>query len=76
MGCVPLVHCHAGYSVKIWPFQSQLEGAGMASRYAVDLTDTARAELREIISKHRAKRRTMIHASILRKAERRGGWTP
>jgi len=33
----------------------------MAIRYAVDLTDTERAELREIISKNRAKRSTIIN---------------
>jgi hypothetical protein len=37
----------------------------MAVSYAVDLTDTARAALREIISKNQAKRSTIIHASIL-----------
>ena len=47
----------------------------MAIRYAVDLTDTERAELREIISKNKAKRRTVIHAYILLKADRPCGWT-
>ena len=47
----------------------------MAIRYAVDLTDTARTALREIISKHKAKRSTIIHASILLKADRTCGWT-
>ena len=32
----------------------------MAIRYAVDLTDTERAALREIISKNKAKRSTII----------------
>src|SRR5215831_4898134 len=63
------------YSVKIWPFQSQLEGTGMASRYAVDLIDTERAALREIISKNKAKRSTIINAYILLKADRTCGWT-
>jgi Homeodomain-like domain len=39
------------------------------------LTDTERAVLREIISKHKAKRRTIINASILLKADRSCGWT-
>jgi hypothetical protein len=47
----------------------------MALRYAVDLTDTERATLREIISKHKAKRSTIIHASIVLKADRPCGWT-
>jgi transposase len=47
----------------------------MAIRYAVDLTDTERATLREIISKHKAKRRTILNASILLKADRTCGWT-
>jgi hypothetical protein len=47
----------------------------MAIRYAVDLIDTERAALREIISKNKAKRSTIIHASILLKAERTCGWT-
>ena len=34
----------------------------MAIRYAVDLIDTERAELREIISKNKAKRSTIINA--------------
>jgi predicted hydrolase (HD superfamily) len=63
------------YSVKIWPFQSQLEGDAMAIRYAVDLTDTERTELREIISKNKAKRSTIINAYILLKADRTCGWT-
>src|SRR5207249_7589441 len=53
------------YSAKIWPFQSQREGDVMAIRYAVDLTDTERAALREIISKNKAKRSTIINAYIL-----------
>ena len=47
----------------------------MAIRYAVDLTDTERAELREIISKNKAKRSTIINAYILLKADRTCGWT-
>ena len=47
----------------------------MAIRYAVDLTDVERAELREIISKNKAKRSTIIHAYILLKADRTSGWT-
>ena len=47
----------------------------MAIRYAVDLTDTERAELREIISKNKAKRSTIINAYILLKADRPCGWT-
>ena len=47
----------------------------MAIRYAVDLTDAERAELREIISKNKAKRSTVINAYILLKADRTSGWT-
>jgi transposase len=47
----------------------------MAIRYAVDLTDAERAELREIISKNKAKRSTIINAYILLKADRTPGWT-
>ena len=47
----------------------------MAIRYAVDLTDTERAALREIISKNKAKRSTIIHAYILLKADRTCSWT-
>jgi transposase len=47
----------------------------MAIRYAVDLTDTERAALREIISKNKAKRSTIINAYVLRKADRSCGWT-
>jgi transposase len=47
----------------------------MAIRYAVDLTDTERATLREIISKNKAKRSTIINAYILLKADRPCGWT-
>ena len=47
----------------------------MAIRYAVDLTDTERAALREIISKNKAKRSTIINAYILLKADRNCGWT-
>jgi transposase len=63
------------YSVKIWPYHSQLEGDAMAIRYAVDLTDPERAALREIISKNKAKRSTIINAYILLKADRTCGWT-
>src|SRR6266571_466210 len=62
-------------SVKIWPLQSQLEGDVMAIRYAVDLIDTERAALREIISKNKAKRSMIINAYILLKADRTCGWT-
>src|SRR5437867_11337532 len=62
-------------SVKIRPFQSQLEGDAMAIRYAVDLIDTERVALREIISKNKAKRSTIINAYILLKADRTCGWT-
>jgi transposase len=47
----------------------------MAIRYAVDLTDTERAELREIISKNKAKSSTIMNAYILLKADRPCGWT-
>ena len=47
----------------------------MAIRYAVDLTDTERTKLREIISKNKAKRSTIINAYILLKADRTCGWT-
>ena len=47
----------------------------MAIRYAVDLLDTERAALREIISKNKAKRSTIINAYILLKADRTCGWT-
>jgi len=47
----------------------------MGIRYAVDLTDTERAALREIISKNKAKRSTIINAYILLKADRSCGWT-
>jgi len=47
----------------------------MAIRYAVDLTETERAVLREIISKNKAKRSTIINAYILLKADRTCGWT-
>ena len=47
----------------------------MAIRYAVYLTDTERTELREIISKNKAKRSTIINAYILLKADRTCGWT-
>ncbi len=47
----------------------------MAIRYAVDLIDTERAALREILSKNKAKRSTIINAYILLKADRTCGWT-
>ena len=47
----------------------------MAIRYAVDLTDTERTALREIISQNKAKRSTIINAYILLKADRTYGWT-
>ena len=47
----------------------------MAIRYAVDLIDTERAALREMISKNKAKRSTIINAYILLKADRTCGWT-
>ena len=47
----------------------------MAIRYAVDLTDTERATLRELISKNKAKRSTIINAYILLKTDRSCGWT-
>src|SRR5437667_6171064 len=47
----------------------------MAIRYAVDLIDTERAALREMISKNKAKRSTIINAYILLKADRVCGWT-
>src|SRR5205823_4968603 len=50
-------------------------GDTMAIRYAVDLIVTERAALREIISKNKAKRSTIINAYILLKADRSCGWT-
>jgi transposase len=47
----------------------------MAIRYTVDLTDAERAELREILSKNKAKRSTIINAYVLLKADRSCGWT-
>ena len=47
----------------------------MAIRYAIDLTDTERAALREILSKTKVKRSTLINAHILLKADRACGWT-
>jgi len=47
----------------------------MAIRYTVDLIDTERVALREIISKNKAKRSTIINAYILLKADRTCGWT-
>jgi transposase len=47
----------------------------MAIRYAVDLTDTERTALREIISKNKAKRSTIVNAYMLLKADRVCGGT-
>ena len=47
----------------------------MAIRYAVDLTETERTALREIISKNKAKSSTIVNAYILFKADRVCGWT-
>ena len=47
----------------------------MAIRYAVDLIDTERVALREIISKNKTKRSTIINAYVLLKADRSCGWT-
>ena len=47
----------------------------MAIRYAVDLIDTERAALREMISKNKAKRSPIMNASILLQADRTCGWT-
>jgi transposase len=47
----------------------------MAIRYAVDLTDTERAALRESLSKNKAKRSTIINADVLLKADRTCGWS-
>src|ERR671937_1167498 len=47
----------------------------MAVRYAIDLTDTERAALREILAKNKVKRSTLINAYILLKADRSCGWT-
>ena len=47
----------------------------MAIRYVVDLTDTERTALREIISKNKAKRSTIVNAYILLKADKSCGWT-
>src|SRR2546421_12893683 len=63
------------YSAKIWLFPSHLSGGAMAVRYAIDLTDAERAALREILSKTKGKRNTIIHAYILLKADRACGWT-
>src|SRR5215510_6569853 len=63
------------YSVKIWLFPSHLSGGAMAIRYAIDLTDAERAALREILSKNKVKRSTLINAYILLKADRTCGWT-
>jgi transposase len=63
------------FSVKIWLFPSHLSGGAMAVRYAIDLTDAERAALREILSKNKVKRSTIINAYILLKADRSCGWT-
>src|SRR5919106_4434911 len=63
------------YSAKIWLFPSHLSGGAMAIRYAIDLTDAERAALREILSKNKVKRSTIINAYILLKADRTCGWT-
>jgi len=47
----------------------------MAIRYAIDLTDTEHAALREIVSQTKVKRSTLINAYILLKADRTCGWT-
>src|SRR3989440_9054676 len=63
------------YSAKIWLFPSHLSGGAMAVRYAIDLTDAERAALREILSKTKVNRNTIINAYILHKADRVCGWT-
>jgi hypothetical protein len=63
------------YSVKIWRFPSHLSGGAMAIRYAIDFTDAERVALREIVAKNKVKSSTIIHAYILRKADRSCGWT-
>src|SRR5262245_56390772 len=63
------------HSVKLWLFPSHLSGGAMAIRYAIDLTDTERAALREILAKNKVKRSTIINAYILLKADRACGWT-
>lgn len=47
----------------------------MAIRYVIDLTDTERVALREMLAKNKVKRSTIIHVYILRKADRACGWT-
>src|SRR5215510_14491612 len=63
------------HSVKLWLFPSHLSGGAMAIRYAIDLTDTERAALREILAKNKVKRSTIINAYILLQADRACGWT-
>src|SRR5262245_11221074 len=63
------------HSVTLWLFHSHLSGGAMAIRYAIDLTDTERAALREILAKNKVKRSTIINAYILLKADRACGWT-
>ena len=47
----------------------------MAIRYAVDLINTERAALQEILSNSKAKRSTIINAYVLLKADKSCGWT-
>lgn len=47
----------------------------MAIRYAIDLTNAEHAALRELLSKKKVKRSTIINAYILLKADRSCGWT-
>ena len=46
----------------------------MAVRYIVELTDEERNTLKEIISKNTASRYTIVHASILLRADVACGW--
>lgn len=50
-------------------------GRGQGHQRCLDLTETARATLREIIAKNQMKRRWSMHASILLKADRPCGGT-
>lgn len=63
------------YSVRIRPFLSHCAGGAVAIRYVIDLTDVERATLREILSKNKVKRSTIINAYILLKADRACGRT-
>ena len=47
----------------------------MAVRYNIDLTETERHQLKEIISKNKANRNTIINAYILLKADVAEAWT-